>query len=145
MIVCSNVFSQKIELFHADAESIRVLNSDTLFVFDRKYGEYIASKFDSLDYITAKYGECSQIIEEQQSLITDYKDFLLIKDEMIQNKKIESEMLYQQIESYKRVEVINNDIQKKLKQASRKKNLWKILAITGFSTTLTTFSIIILK
>ena len=137
MIVCSNVFSQKIE--------IRVVNSDTLFVFDRKHGEYIASRFDSLDYITAKYGECSQIIEEQQSLITDYKDFLLIKDEMIKNKKIESEILYQQIESYKKVEIINADIRKKLKNESRKKTLWKTVGIITVSSTVILSSILVLS
>ncbi len=137
MILSSNVFCQKIEF--------KQNGKDTFFVFDRLYGKWLANKLDSLDYLRNKNKLSFEIINEQQLLIEDYKEFIFIKDDMIRNYKYEISNLNLQIDSYRQSELIYKDIQKQRIREEKRKKLWKILAIAGFSTTLATFSIIILK
>lgn len=137
MILSSNVFCQKIEF--------KQNGKDTFFVFDRLYGKWLANKLDSLDYLRNQNKLSFEIINEQQLLIEDYKDFIFIKDDMIRNYKYEISNLNLQIDSYRQSELIYKDIQKQRIREEKRKKLWKILAIAGFSTTLATFSIIILK
>jgi len=137
MILSSNVFCQKIEF--------KQNGKDTFFVFDRLYGKWLANKLDSLDYFRNQNKLSFEIINEQQVLIEDYKDFIFIKDDMIRNYKYEISNLNLQINSYRQSELIYKDVQRQRIREEKRKKLWKILAIAGFSTTLATFSIIILK
>jgi hypothetical protein len=135
MIPFYSVFCQKIEL--------KQNGKDTFFVFDRLYGKWLANKLDSLEFYKDKYKLSFEIINEQQVLIEDYKDFIFIKDDVIRNYKAEVLNLNSQIESYKTVEFIHLQNKKKLSRETRMKKFWKFLAITGLSTSVVTTFILL--
>jgi hypothetical protein len=137
MIVFSNVFSQKIEMFTS--------KTDTFFKFDRKYGEWMASKLDSLDILKNKYKLSLDIISEQKEIIDFQGDYLNLKDEVIIKKNQEISIMNQSIESYKRELFVYQDIHKKLKSSEIKRKLWKIIGIAGVSTSAILTSILIIK
>jgi len=135
MIPFYSVFCQKIEL--------KQNGKDTFFVFDRLYGKWLANKLDSLEFYKDKYKLSFEIINEQQVLIEDYKDFIFIKDDVIRNYKSEVLNLNSQIESYKTGEFIHLQNKKKLSRETRMKKFWKFLAITGLSTSVVTTFILL--
>ena len=122
------------------AASCQITKVDNGFLISRDYAEYIAARFDSLEYFKKYAGKletCDSILYNAESVISAMKaqynmqiDMLKLKDAMIQ--------------SYERGNVICNDYAKQLKKEKRLKKVWKITtyAFISVSLGLLTYSIV---
>lgn len=116
-----------------------------MFIFDRKYGENIALKLDELKALKEKSISAELIISEQQQLINKQKEYITFFNGLKTNLESIISLQNEKINSYQRVEIINNDIKNKLKKETRNKRLWKIVGFSGISTSLILTTILLLK
>lgn len=120
--------------------SCQITKVDNGYLISRDYAEFIAARFDSLEYFkqyAGKLKQCDSILYQAETVISAMKvqynmqsDMLKLKDAMIQ--------------SYERGNVICNDYAKQLKKEKRIKKVWKITtyAFISVSLGLLTYSIV---
>lgn len=114
------------------AASCQITKVDNGFLISREYAEYIAARFDSLEYYkqyAGKLERCDSILYNAESVISAMKvqyniqsDMLKLKDAMIQ--------------SYERGNVVCNDYARQLKKEKRLKKVWKITTYAFISVSL---------
>jgi hypothetical protein len=132
---CQN--NQKIELF--------VINNDTVFIFNKSYGNYLVSKFDSLQHFKTSFFDCADILTDCAKLRDNYKLLSTQKDSLIDN--LHRQILYCEeiAESHYKSELLNKQLQKDLKKQLRKTKLWNGIGWGAITATVITSIILILK
>jgi hypothetical protein len=124
---------------------IKIVDNDTVFVFNKAYAGYLVNKFDSLKHFKAAYFDCTATLDSAVGVMYDYKDMLSIKDDLIVN--LNKQILYcdELAESYERSEQMNDVLQKDLKRQLRKTKLWNGIGWAAISTTILTSILFIIK
>jgi len=124
---------------------LSVINGDTVFVFNKAYGNYLVSKFDSLQHFKASFFDCADVLTDCANLRDNYKLLSTQKDSLIDN--LHKQVLYCEgiSESYHKSELLNKQLQKDLKKQSRKTKLWNGIGWGAITATVITSIILILK
>jgi hypothetical protein len=137
LIVSSIGYAQTIE--------IKLINGEEKFIFDRKYAEWLAEKLDSLEFLKKKTEFSLEIIQTQDAQMQDYIRYIDNQQKIIGFHKKNEELFNEQIESFKRSEIIHLETAKILKKEKRKHKFWKIVGIAGISTSAILTTIILIK
>lgn len=124
---------------------IKVINGDTLFVFNKAYGNYLVSKFDSLQHYKISFFDCADVLTDCAKLRDDYKLLSTQKDTLIDN--LHKQVLYCEgiAESHYKSELLNKQLQKDLKKQLRKTKVWNGIGWGAITATVITSLILILK
>lgn len=120
--------------------SCQITKVDNGYLISRDYAEFIAARFDSLEYFKKYAGKletCDSILYQAETVISAMKAQYNMQSDMI---KLKDAM----IQSYERGNVICNDYAKQLKKEKRIKKVWKITtyAFISVSLGLLTYSIV---
>ena len=76
LLLCSNSYCQnKPEI------EIKVINNDTLFVFNRAYGNFLVTKFDSLKHFKQSFFDCADVLTDCAKVRDDYKNIVKTQDD----------------------------------------------------------------
>jgi len=124
---------------------LSVINGDTVFVFNKAYGNYLVSKFDSLQHFKASFFDCADVLTDCAKVRDSYKLLTTQKDSLIDN--LHKQVLYcEEIsESYHKSELLNKQLQKDLKRQLRKTKVWNGIGWGAITATVITSIILILK
>jgi hypothetical protein len=124
---------------------IKIIDKDTLFVFNKPYATYLISKFDSLKHFRSSYFDCTATLDSAVSVMGDYKKIIDIKDDLITN--LNKQVLYcdELAESYNKSEVLNKKLQDDLQRQLKKTRLWNTVGWAAISTTVLTSILILIK
>ena len=124
---------------------ISVINNDTVFVFNKAYGNYLVSKFDSLKHYKISFNVCADVLTDCAKLRDNYKLLSTQKDSLIDN--LHKQVLYCEgiSESYHKSEILNKQLQKDLKKQLRKTKVWNGIGWGAITATVITSLILILK
>jgi Zn-finger domain-containing protein len=124
---------------------LSVINGDTVFVFNKAYGNYLVSKFDSLKHYKISFNVCADVLTDCAKLRDNYKLLSTQKDSLIDN--LHKQVLYCEgiSESYHKSEILNNQLQKDLKKQLRKTKVWNGIGWGAITATVITSLILILK
>ena len=114
---------------------------------NKPYAQWVLSKFDSLTHCKVDNKECISVVEDLQLVVQDKNKVINQLESVNINYSIEIGELNHIVDSYRRVEKLNEDVKKSLENEIKKKNLWKGLAYLGLGSTAvaTTMILIILK
>ena len=124
---------------------VKVINGDTLFVFNKEYANYIVSKYDSLKHYKISFNVCADVLTDCAKLRDNYKLLTTQKDSLIDN--LHKQVLYCEgiSESYHKYEILNKQLQKDLKKQLRKTKVWNGIGWGAISATIITSLILIIK
>lgn len=124
---------------------IKIIDKDTLFVFNKHYASYLINKFDSLKHFKSSYFDCIEVLDSSVSVINDFKSIVSKKNDLILN--LSKQILYcdELAESYHKSEQINKKIQEDLKKQYKKTKTWNTIGWISISTTILTSIIILIK
>jgi Zn-finger domain-containing protein len=124
---------------------LSVINNDTVFIFNKAYGNYLVSKFDSLKHYKISFNVCADVLTDCAKLRDNYKLLSTQKDSLIDN--LHKQVLYCEgiSESYHKSEILNKQLQKDLKRQLRKTKVWNGIGWGAISATIITSLILILK
>lgn len=124
---------------------LSVINGDTVFVFNKAYGNYLVSKFDSLQHFKASFFDCADVLTDCAKVRDNYKLLSTQKDTLIDN--LHKQVLYCEgiSESYHKSELLNKQLQNDLKKQLRKTKLWNGIGWGAITATVITSIILILK
>jgi Zn-finger domain-containing protein len=124
---------------------LSVINGDTVFVFNKAYGNYLVSKFDSLKHYKISFNVCADVLTDCAKLRDNYKLLTTQKDSLIDN--LHKQVLYCEgiSESYHKSEILNKQLQKDLKRQIRKTKVWNGIGWGAITATVITSLILILK
>jgi hypothetical protein len=124
---------------------LSVINGDTVFIFNKAYGNYLVSKFDSLQHFKASFFDCADVLTDCAKLRDNYKLLSTQKDSLIDN--LHKQVLYCEgiSESYHKSEILNKQLQKDLKKQLRKTKVWNGIGWGAITATVVTSLILILK
>lgn len=106
-----------------------VIDSDTFFLMDRQYAEFVLMRFDSLESCKRLESECSNLILEMETGIMNRSRLIREQTELIGNLNMEISVLNQKIDSYKRTESVSESLRKQLKVEKRRRKLWRNTAV----------------
>jgi len=106
-----------------------VIDSDTFFLMDRQYAEFVLMRFDSLESCKRLESECSNLILEMETGIMNRSRLIKEQTELIGNLNMEISVLNQKIDSYKRTESVSESLRKQLKVEKRRRKLWRNTAV----------------
>ena len=124
---------------------LSVINNDTVFIFNKAYGNYLVSKFDSLKHYKISFNVCADVLTDCAKLRDNYKLLTTQKDSLIDN--LHKQVLYCEgiSESYHKSEILNKQLQKDLKRQIRKTKVWNGIGCGAITATVVTSLILILK
>jgi len=124
---------------------LSVINNDTVFIFNKAYGNYLVSKFDSLKHYKISFNVCADVLTDCAKLRDNYKLLSTQKDSLIDN--LHKQVLYCEgiSESYHKSEILNKQLQKDLKRQIRKTKVWNGIGWGAITATVITSLILILK
>ena len=124
---------------------LSVINNDTVFIFNKAYGNYLVSKFDSLKHYKISFNVCADVLTDCAKLRDNYKLLSTQKDSLIDN--LHKQVLYCEgiAESYHKSEILNKQLQKDLKRQLRKTKVWNGIGWGAITATVITSLILILK
>jgi Zn-finger domain-containing protein len=124
---------------------LSVINNDTVFIFNKAYGNYLVSKFDSLKHYKISFNVCADVLTDCAKLRDNYKLLTTQKDSLIDN--LHKQVLYCEgiSESYHKSEILNKQLQKDLKRQLRKTKVWNGIGWGAITATVITSLILILK
>lgn len=106
-----------------------VIDSDTFFLMDRQYAEFVLMRFDSLESYKRLESDCSNLILEMETGIINRSRMIDKQNELIGNLNTEISVLNQKIDSYKRTESVSESLRKQLKVEKRRRKLWRNTAV----------------
>jgi len=106
-----------------------VIDSDTFFLMDRQYAEFVLMRFDSLESCKRLESDCSNLILEMETGIINRSRMIDKQNELIGNLNMEISVLNQKIDSYKRTESVSESLRKQLKVEKRRRKLWRNTAV----------------
>lgn len=106
-----------------------VIDSDTFFLMDRQYAEFVLMRFDSLESCKRLESEFSNLILEMETGIMNRSRLIKEQTELIGNLNMEISVLNQKIDSYKRTESVSESLRKQLKVEKRRRKLWRNTAV----------------
>ena len=124
---------------------IRLIDRDTMFVFNKSYAQVIVNKFDSLDQykkivddLNINIRGCLEINEEYNLIIgLQSKDISNLENQIKLNRDI--------IISHERTDKINEVLKKDLEKKTRKAKIWSALAWSAIGVSGILATLIILK
>jgi hypothetical protein len=124
---------------------IKIVDNDTVFVFNKAYAGYLVNKFDSLKHFKAAYFDCTATLDSAVTVMYDYKKIIAVKDDLIVN--LNKQILYcdELAESYNKSDNLNKILQKDLKKQLRKTKLWNGIGWGAISATVITSLILVFK
>jgi len=124
---------------------IKIVDNDTVFVFNKAYAGYLVNKFDSLKHFKAAYFDCTATLDSAVTVIYDYKKIIAVNDDLIVN--LNKQILYcdELAESYNKSDNLNKILQKDLKKQLRKTKLWNGIGWGAISATVITSLILVFK
>lgn len=124
---------------------IKVINNDTLFVFNRAYGNFLVTKFDSLKHFKQSFFDCADVLTDCAKVRDNYKNLINNQDDLILN--LNKQVMYGEelAESYNNLDIYNKQLQKDLKRQHRKTKLWNGIGWTAISATILTSIFLIVK
>ena len=125
----------------------QIINTDTFFVMNRQYAQWVLSKFDTLEYVKRKLDDSKEIIGMLNNHTILLNETITKQTDAIKAYEIEVSETNHLIDSYRRAEIINNQVRQSLEKEKKRKGLWKGLALLGFGSTAvaTTMILIILN
>jgi len=125
----------------------QIINTDTFFVMNRQYAQWVLSKFDTLEYVKRKLDDSKEIIGMLNNHTILLNETITKQTDAIKAYEIEVSETNHLIDSYRRAEIINNQVRQSLEKEKKRKSLWKGLALLGFGSTAvaTTMILIILN
>jgi hypothetical protein len=125
----------------------QIINTDTFFVMNRQYAQWVLSKFDTLEYVKRKLDDSKEIIGMLNNHTVLLNETITKQTDAIKAYEIEVSETNHLIDSYRRAEIINNQARQSLEKEKKRKSLWKGLALLGFGSTAiaTTMILIILN
>ena len=106
-----------------------MIDSDTFFLMDRQYAEFVLMRFDSLESCKRLESDCSNLILEMETGIINRSRMIDKQTELIGNLNTEISVLNQKIDSYKRTESVSESLRKQLKVEKRRRKLWRNTAV----------------
>lgn len=106
-----------------------MIDSDTFFLMDRQYAEFVLMRFDSLESYKRLESDCSNLILEMETGIINRSRMIDKQNELIGNLNMEISVLNQKIDSYKRTESVSESLRKQLKVEKRRRKLWRNTAV----------------
>jgi hypothetical protein len=140
LLLYSNCYSQnKPEI------EIKVINNDTLFVFNKSYANLLVNKFDSLRHFKQSFFDCADVLTDCAKVRDDYKNLIKTQDDLIVNLNKQVMIEEELIESYNRIDIYNKELQKDLKRQYRKTKLWNGIGWGAISATILTSIFLIVK
>jgi len=124
---------------------IKIVDNDTVFVFNKAYAGYLVNKFDSLKHFKAAYFDCTATLDSAVTVMYDYKKIIAVNDDLIVN--LNKQILYcdELAESYNKSDNLNKILQKDLKKQLRKTKLWNGIGWGAISATIITSLILVFK
>jgi hypothetical protein len=124
---------------------IKIVDNDTVFVFNKAYAVYLVNKFDSLKHFKTAYFDCTATLDSAVTVMYDYKKIIAINDDLIVN--LNKQILYcdELAESYNKSDNLNKALQADLKKQLRRTNLWNGIGWAAISTTILTSILFIIK
>lgn len=140
LLLYSNCYSQsKPEI------EIKVINNDTLFVFNRAYGNFLVTKFDSLTHYKQSFFDCADVLTDCAKVRDNYKNLINNQDDLILN--LNKQVMYGEelAESYNNLDIYNKQLQKDLKRQYRKTKIWNGIGWGAISATILTSIFLIVK
>ena len=125
----------------------QIINTDTFFVMNRQYAQWVLSKFDTLEYVKLKLDDSKEIIGMLNNHTILLNETITKQKDAIKAYEIEVSETNHLIDSYRRAEIINNQVRQSLEKEKKRKSLWKGLAFLGIGSTAiaTTMILIILN
>ena len=125
----------------------QIINTDTFFVMNRQYAQWVLSKFDTLEYVKRKLDDSKEIIGMLNNHTILLNETITKQTDAIKAYEIEVSETNHLIDSYRRAEIINNQVRQSLEKEKKRKGIWKGLALLGFGSTAiaTTMILIILN
>jgi len=125
----------------------QVINGDTVFVMNRPYAQWVLTKFDSLTQCKVNNKECMSVVEDLEIVVQDKNKVINRLEAVNINYSIEIGELNHVVESFRRVEKLNDDVKKSLESEIKKRKFWQGLAYFGIGSTVvaSTMIFIILK
>lgn len=140
LLLCSKSYCQnKPEI------EIKVINNDTLFVFNKAYANLLVNKFDSLTHFRQSFFDCADVLTDCAKVRDNYKNLIKNQDDLILN--LNKQVMYGEelAESYNNLDIFNKQLQKDLKRQHRKTKLWNGIGWTAISATILTSIFLIVK
>jgi hypothetical protein len=122
-----------------------VIGTDTLFVFNKAYSNYLVSKFDSLNYFKELNAKYFETIQNCNSLYLESKNVISVNNDLIDNLHDQIKNCDQIAESYYRVSEENLALFNDLKKQNRKRKVSNILSYIFMGTTVLTATFLIVK
>lgn len=125
----------------------QIINTDTFFVMNRQYAQWVLSKFDTLEYVKRKLDDSKEIIGMLNNHTILLNETITKQTDALKAYEIEVSETNHLIDSYRRAEIINNQVRQSLEKEKKRKSLWKGLAFLGIGSTAiaTTMILIILN
>lgn len=124
---------------------IKIINNDTLFVFNKPYANLLVNKFDSLRHFKQSFFDCADVLTDCAKVRDDYKNLIKTQDDLIVNLNKQVMIEEELIESYNRIDIYNKQLQKELKRQYRKTKLWNGIGWGAISATILTSIFLIVK
>ncbi len=114
---------------------------------NRQYAQWVLSKFDTLEYVKRKLDDSKEIIGMLNNHTILLNETITKQTDAIKAYEIEVSETNHLIDSYRRAEIINNQVRQSLEKEKKRKSLWKGLAFLGIGSTAvaTTMILIILN
>jgi hypothetical protein len=138
LFLCSESYSQP-------QIDIKIIDKDTLFVFNKSYAASLINKIDSLKHFKSAYFDCVEALDSSVSIINDYKTIVTAKDKLILNLNNQIISYDKLAESYERSELINKKLQDNLQRQLKKTRIWNTVGWAAISTTILTSILILIK
>jgi hypothetical protein len=140
MFLCLKSYSQ-----NNPKIDIKIVDNDTVFVFNKAYAVYLVNKFDSLKHFKTAYFDCTATLDSAVTVMYDYKKIIAVNDDLIVN--LNKQILYcdELAESYNKSDNLNKILQKDLKKQLRKTKLWNGIGWGAISATVITSLILVFK
>lgn len=113
--------------------------TDKGYTVTRDFLEFTAQRFDSLKTYKQAYKDAVAVADSCAKLFEKTEQLTILQERNIEGLKEEIAALGDIVESYKRQEVITNDIEKQLRKETRKRKFWQVVGIgagTGLFTTI---------
>ena len=125
--------------------TIKVIDNDTVFLFNRDYAKYIISRFDSLEHYKDAFFTCVKLIDDCNAVKNQYKELSNLKEQEIISLNRQIRYCDELAESQNRTDIINKALQKDLKRQNRKLKIWNGIGWGAITTTVITSAILIFK
>lgn len=126
--LCSTVYAQDNQTTKPNITATTI-GTDTVFIMNRAYAEFVAERFDSLQAIKQAFSDCDKSVTMLQSSVTLRDAKMYEQTQLIDNLKSEIMLKNDVVESYKRSQLAVDSLQKQLKTETRKRKTWFVVAI----------------